>query len=107
MAESDSLFEPPQAVPGDRLGAAVCAPALSDISVSFEFFPPTSDKIAKQLWSAILRLAPLNPEFVSVTSAQVRLGRTRRRKIRGVGLPYNPDAVVGKSGEAVKPVAKT
>ncbi|HIM45644.1 MAG TPA: methylenetetrahydrofolate reductase [NAD(P)H], partial [Alphaproteobacteria bacterium] len=77
MAESDSLFEPPQAVPGDRLGAAVCAPALSDISVSFEFFPPTSDKIAEQLWNAIVRLAPLKPEFVSVTYGAG--GSTRER----------------------------
>ena len=77
MTETESLFENPHAVASDRLGAAVCAPALSDISVSFEFFPPTSDKIVEQLWSAILRLAPLNPEFVSVTYGAG--GSTRER----------------------------
>jgi methylenetetrahydrofolate reductase (NADPH) len=37
------------------------------ISVSFEFFPPKSPEMEKQLWGAIGRLAPLRPAFVSVT----------------------------------------
>nr|TFG53429.1 MAG: methylenetetrahydrofolate reductase [NAD(P)H] [Hyphomicrobiales bacterium] len=37
------------------------------LSVSFEFFPPKSPEIEQQLWSAIERLAPLQPDFVSVT----------------------------------------
>jgi methylenetetrahydrofolate reductase (NADPH) len=61
----------------DRLGMAVCAPALSQASVSFEFFPPTSEKIASQLWGAIMRLAPLNPDFISVTYGAG--GSTRER----------------------------
>jgi methylenetetrahydrofolate reductase (NADPH) len=61
----------------DRLGMAVCAPALSQASVSFEFFPPTSEKIASQLWGAITRLASLNPDFVSVTYGAG--GSTRER----------------------------
>ncbi len=77
MAETESLFETTEGRAGDRLGAAVCAPALSDISVSFEFFPPTSEKIAEQLWNAIVRLAPLRPEFVSVTYGAG--GSTRER----------------------------
>ncbi len=36
-------------------------------TVSFEFFPPKTDKMAQALWRSIERLAPLNPQFVSVT----------------------------------------
>lgn len=77
MTETDLIFDNPPPISGDRLGAAVCAPALSETSVSFEFFPPTSDKIAEQMWSAIVRLAPLNPDFVSVTYGAG--GTTRER----------------------------
>ena len=38
-----------------------------DLKVSFEFFPPRTDKMAASLWASIERLAPLNPVFVSVT----------------------------------------
>jgi methylenetetrahydrofolate reductase (NADPH) len=37
------------------------------VSVSFEFFPPNDDAAAGSLWTAIERLAPLRPRFVSVT----------------------------------------
>jgi methylenetetrahydrofolate reductase (NADPH) len=36
-------------------------------AVSFEFFPPSDEPMAQQLWNCILRLAPLQPNFVSVT----------------------------------------
>jgi methylenetetrahydrofolate reductase (NADPH) len=36
-------------------------------AVSFEFFPPKTAEMEAQLWSAIRRLAPLRPHFVSVT----------------------------------------
>jgi methylenetetrahydrofolate reductase (NADPH) len=39
------------------------------IGVSFEFFPPKTEKLQEQLWAAIERLAPLKPDFVSVTYA--------------------------------------
>ncbi len=35
--------------------------------VSFEFFPTKNAEMEEQLWSAIRRLAPLSPRFVSVT----------------------------------------
>ena len=38
-----------------------------DISVSFEFFPPNTEEMDKILWESIERLAPLAPDFVSVT----------------------------------------
>src|ERR1700731_4492910 len=37
------------------------------IRVSFEFFPPKTAEMEKTLWEAIARLAPLQPNFVSVT----------------------------------------
>jgi methylenetetrahydrofolate reductase (NADPH) len=37
------------------------------VAVSFEFFPPSDDAMANQLWEAVQRLAPLRPNFVSVT----------------------------------------
>ncbi len=37
------------------------------VTVSFEFFPPSDAATADQLWSAVERLAPLRPRFVSVT----------------------------------------
>ncbi len=77
MSETDSIFDNPTVISSDRLGAAVCAPALSQTSVSFEFFPPTSDKIAAQLWGAIVRLELLKPDFVSVTYGAG--GSTRER----------------------------
>lgn len=48
-----------------------------DISVSFEFFPPKSEKMEAQLWDAITQLAPLDPSFVSVTYGAG--GSTRER----------------------------
>ncbi|QNE05772.1 methylenetetrahydrofolate reductase [Croceicoccus marinus] len=63
-----------------------------DIDVSFEFFPPKNDKSEEQLWDTVLALAPLRPDFVSVTygaggSTRDRTHGTVARIIRETGLP--------------------
>ncbi len=57
--------------------APLFADLPGDISVSFEFFPPKSEKMEEQLWDAITQLAPLAPSFVSVTYGAG--GSTRER----------------------------
>ncbi|MEH0667863.1 methylenetetrahydrofolate reductase [Vibrio scophthalmi] len=39
----------------------------NNINVSFEFFPPSSEKMEETLWNSVHRLKTLKPKFVSVT----------------------------------------
>jgi methylenetetrahydrofolate reductase (NADPH) len=62
-----------------------------DLRVSFEFFPPKSEKMEETLWAAIERLAPLGPRFVSVTygaggSTRERTHATVARLVRETSL---------------------
>ncbi|HEX8383711.1 MAG TPA: methylenetetrahydrofolate reductase [NAD(P)H] [Sphingomonas sp.] len=59
------------------LAEPMFADLAGDMAVSFEFFPPKSDKMDAQLWSAVEMLAPLGPRFVSVTYGAG--GSTRER----------------------------
>ena len=63
-----------------------------DIEVSFEFFPPKSDKMAQTLWESVETLAPLSPRFVSVTygaggSTRERTHAAVRRIVNETSMP--------------------
>ena len=50
--------------------------------ISFEFFPPRSPMASMNLWTAVERLAPLGPKFVSVTYGAA--GSTRDRTLAAI-----------------------
>ncbi|RCL02673.1 MAG: methylenetetrahydrofolate reductase (NADPH) [Candidatus Tokpelaia sp. JSC188] len=52
------------------------------INVSFEFFPPRTEQMEKNLWQTVNRLSPLHPHFVSVTYGAG--GSTRKYTMRTV-----------------------
>lgn len=47
--------------------AAAAQQATPAPNVSFEFFPPKSEKMEANLWESVARLSPMKPRFVSVT----------------------------------------
>ena len=84
----------------------------SDLTISFEFFPPKSEAAEDKLWDAIRRLEPVDPEFVSVTygaggSTRDRTHRTVRRMVEESGLtPAAHLTCVDASREEVHAVAE-
>lgn len=83
-----------------------------DIDVSFEFFPPKSAKMEEQLWKAVVELAPLAPQFVSVTygaggSTRERTHATVARIIAEARLPAAAHLTcVGASKAEIREVAE-
>lgn len=74
------------------LDAPLYADVAGDAAISFEFFPPKSEKMEEQLWSAVETLAPLGPRFVSVTygaggSTRERTHSTVARIARETNIP--------------------
>ncbi len=84
-----------------------------DIGVSFEFFPPKSDKMAETLWRSVEMLAPLGPRFVSVTygaggSTRERTHATVERIVRETSVPAAAHLTcVDASREEIAAVART
>ncbi|MCB2107873.1 MAG: methylenetetrahydrofolate reductase, partial [Rhodobacteraceae bacterium] len=82
------------------------------IQVSFEFFPPRTEKMYATLWASIERLAPLKPRFISVTygaggSTRERTHDTVVRIQREMGIPAAAHLTcVGATRADVDAVAK-
>jgi methylenetetrahydrofolate reductase (NADPH) len=86
---------------------------ITDIQVSFEFFPPATEKMEETLWRSIQRLAPLQPRFVSVTygadgSTRDRTHRVVRRIQTETNLTCAPHLTcIGASREQVLATARS
>jgi methylenetetrahydrofolate reductase (NADPH) len=68
------------------------AETRGDIQVSFEFFPPKTEKMEQTLWESVKTLEPLAPRFVSVTygaggSTRERTHATVARIVRETSIP--------------------
>jgi methylenetetrahydrofolate reductase (NADPH) len=81
-------------------------------AVSFEFFPPHSDKMEATMWQSIDRLAALQPSFVSVTygadgSTRERTHNAVERIIRETELTAAPHLTcVGASRGEIDDIAR-
>jgi methylenetetrahydrofolate reductase (NADPH) len=82
------------------------------VAVSFEFFPPNDEAAAAHLWSAVERLAPLRPRFVSVTygadgSTRSRTHECVMRMLRDTQLVVAPHLTcVGAPREEITAIAQ-
>ena len=90
----------------------IAAASRRPASVSFEFFPPKTDKMQASLWECIDRLRPLAPAFVSVTygaggTTRERTHETVVRIARETGLkPAAHLTCVGHSQGEVDDIAR-
>jgi methylenetetrahydrofolate reductase (NADPH) len=88
------------------------AEARGDIAVSFEFFPPKTEKMEQNLWESIKTLEPLHPRFVSVTygaggSTRERTHATVERILKETDLtPAAHLTCVGATREEIDSVAR-
>ncbi len=82
------------------------------MNVSFEFFPPKSEKMEKSLWQAVRRLEPLAPHFISVTygaggSTRERTHATVARILKETNLtPAAHLTCVGSSRDEIDAIIK-
>jgi methylenetetrahydrofolate reductase (NADPH) len=98
---------------GDRVGPLPlrCADRLPP-KLSFEFFPPRTEALEKQLWACVEKLAPLKPHFVSVTygatgTTQAGTQATVTRLAQETGLaPAAHLTCVGATREEIDNVAR-
>jgi len=97
---------------GPRIAGLPAPAEMPAPRLSFEFFPPRTEKLEEQLWACIRRLEPLAPRFVSVTygaggSTQERTHATVARIIRETSLtPAAHLTCVGATREEVDAVAR-
>src|SRR5580698_332681 len=61
-------------------------------AISFEFFPPKTEEMERSLWETITRLAPLAPNFVSVTYGAG--GSTRERTHSTIARILNETSLI-------------
>jgi len=84
----------------------------SNVEVSFEFFPPHSEKMEETLWESVQRLKDLGPRFVSVTygadgSTRQRTHAAVERIVRETDLTAAPHLTcIGASRGEIDDVAR-
>ena len=92
--------------------APLFAEARGDIAVSFEFFPPKTEKMEETLWESVKTLEPLAPRFVSVTygaggSTRERTHATVARIVRETSIPAAAHLTcVGATRDEVDAIAR-
>jgi len=97
---------------GPRIGGLPNLAELPPPALSFEFFPPKTEKLETQLWDCIRRLEPLRPRFVSVTygaggTTQARTHATLTRLVQETALtPAAHLTCVGAARGEVDDVAR-
>lgn len=80
--------------------------------VSFEFFPPNTEKMEETLWASIERLSVLSPHFVSVTygadgSTRERTHAAVARIMKETSLTAAPHLTcIGASRDAIDDIAR-
>ena len=97
---------------GPRIAGLPAPDSLPAPLLSFEFFPPRTEKLEEQLWTCIRRLEPLAPRFVSVTygaggTTQERTHATVARLVTDTSLtPAAHLTCVGATRDEVDAVAR-
>ena len=83
-----------------------------DVQVSFEFFPPSTEKMQETLWNSVTRLESLAPRFVSVTygadgSTRERTHGAVERIVRETSLTAAPHLTcIGASRGEIEDIAR-